>query len=65
MRKKKKKKKQRQVGGGFRYGGGLGRLPDSAPCSAVSLPRRAMLVSRPKVKKPERCQGAKKSLVLV
>ena len=29
-KKKKKRKKKRKVGEGFRYGGGLGRLPDSA-----------------------------------
>ena len=43
-KKKKKKEKKRKVGKGFRYGGGLGRLPNSATCSAVSITRRAMLV---------------------
>ena len=47
-RRKKKKKKKRKVEGekvegeGFRHGGGLGRLPDSASCPTVSITRRAM-----------------------
>ena len=55
-KKKKKKKKKRKVGEGFRYGGGgLGRLPDSAACSAVSITRIAMLGS---LTKPQYGLGA-------
>ena len=42
-RRRRKKKKKRKVEGekvegeGFRHGGGLGRLPDSAPCPTVSI----------------------------